>query len=355
MSILSLSDVGREIGAVTILENVSVSVAAGERIGLVGPNGAGKTTLLRMMIGRDEPDRGRVDRARGVNIEVLAQESSHDPRLLGAATLTDAVRSGAEEITRIANALQVAEAAGSVATPEYAAARQRFDALEGYTIDDRVASALRGLGFPTSRHGEPPSRLSGGEQTRVALARLVIADPDLLLLDEPTNHLDIDSRRALLDALNDYEGAVILITHDRSLMELVADRLWLAADGGIEPFDGDMADYAAFVLDRARQAGRSPTQVKAEPEPVAPAPAPPKAKVPTGSARRRAETAEAALAKANELLEAIDRSLTDPGTFASDPSKAAELGRRRNVAQAALEAAEQEWIAAQEAYETLRG
>ena len=113
MSILSLSDVGREIGAVTILENVSVSVAAGERIGLVGPNGAGKTTLLRMMIGRDEPDRGRVDRARGVNIEVLAQESSHDPRLLGAATLTDAVRSGAEEITRIANALQEAEAAGA--------------------------------------------------------------------------------------------------------------------------------------------------------------------------------------------------------------------------------------------------
>ena len=123
MSILSLSDVGREIGAVTILENVSVSVAAGERIGLVGPNGAGKTTLLRMMIGRDEPDRGRVDRARGVNIEVLAQESSHDPRLLGAATLADAVRSGAEEITRIANALQEAEAAGSVGTPEYAAAR----------------------------------------------------------------------------------------------------------------------------------------------------------------------------------------------------------------------------------------
>ncbi len=86
--------------------------------------------------------------------------------------------------------------------------------------------------------------------------------PHLLILDEPTNHLDIDSRRALLDALNDYEGAVILITHDRSLIELVADRLWLAADGHVKPFNGDMDDYAAFVLDRARMATRSPAQTR---------------------------------------------------------------------------------------------
>src|SRR5205085_5941921 len=108
--------------------------------------------------------------------------------------------------------------------------------------------------------------------------------PHLLILDEPTNHLDIDSRRALLDALNDYEGAVILITHDRSLMELVADRLWLAAEGGITPFDGDMEDYARFVLDRARMAARAPGQVA--PEPAKPEPAaspPPRAKVPTGT------------------------------------------------------------------------
>ena len=84
-----------------------------------------------------------------------------------------------------------------------------------------------------------------------------MAAPHLLILDEPTNHLDIDSRRALLEALNDYEGAVILITHDRSLMELVADRLWLAADGTIKPFDGDMDDYASFVLDRARRDPRT--------------------------------------------------------------------------------------------------
>src|SRR6185369_9002341 len=126
------------------------------------------------------------------------------------------------------------------------------------------------------------ANLSGGERARLLLNMVALEAPHLLILDEPTNHLDIDSRRALLDALNDYEGAVILITHDRSLMELVADRLWLAAEGGIEPFDGDMEDYAAFVLERARLAARSPTQVK--PAPVVAAPPPPpvaKPKVPT--------------------------------------------------------------------------
>jgi ATP-binding cassette subfamily F protein 3 len=180
--------------------------------------------------------------------------------------------------------------------------------------------------------------------------------PHLLILDEPTNHLDVDSRRALLDALNEYDGAVILITHDRSLMELVADRLWLAADGTIRPFDGDMEDYARFVLDRARVAARAPTQVAA-PEPVAAPPPPParKAKVPTGPARRRAEAAEAALARAADALAQIDRALADPAVFTAQPAKAADLGRRRTVAQAAMEAAELEWMEAHEAYEAVKG
>jgi ATP-binding cassette subfamily F protein 3 len=102
--------------------------------------------------------------------------------------------------------------------------------------------------------------LSGGERARLLLNLVAMAAPHLLILDEPTNHLDIDSRRALLEALNDYEGAVILITHDRSLIDLVADRLWLAADGHIKPFRGDMDDYARFVLDRAKAGVRAPSQ-----------------------------------------------------------------------------------------------
>ncbi|MGH7064463.1 MAG: ATP-binding cassette domain-containing protein, partial [Stellaceae bacterium] len=112
--------------------------------------------------------------------------------------------------------------------------------------------ARRATGAPR-RGGLPPSGvagdLSGGEKARLLLGLATFTGPNLMILDEPTNHLDIDSRRALLDALNDYEGAVVLITHDRSLMEMVADRLWLTADGAVTPFDGDMEDYARFVLD----------------------------------------------------------------------------------------------------------
>src|SRR6185503_6390225 len=151
------------------------------------------------------------------------------------------------------------------------------------------------------------------------------------------------------EALNDYEGAVILITHDRSLMEMVADRLWLAADGTIQPFDGDMEDYAAFVLERARKAARDTEKPSAAAPEPAPAPAP-KPKVPTGSARRRAEAAEAALTRAQGELAEVDRALSDPQVFSKDSARATDLGRRRDAAQNAVAAAEQEWLEAQEAY-----
>jgi ATP-binding cassette subfamily F protein 3 len=147
---------------------------------------------------------------------------------------------------------------------------------------------------------------------------------------------------------------VILITHDRSLMELVADRLWLAADGTIQPFDGDLEDYARFVLERARAAGRAPTQVK-EPEAAPPPPPPtPSRKAPTGNLRRRAEAAEAALARAAQALEAVDAQLTDPKVLGGSTARLAELAHKRAEAHAALEAAEQEWLEAQEAYETVK-
>ena len=270
MSLLTLTGIGREIGAVTILSDVSVSVAAGERIGLVGPNGAGKTTLLRMMVGREEPDGGKVERARGVRIEVLAQESSHDPKLLEAATLTEAVRGGAEEITRIAAELHAAEIGGGAASPEYAAARQRFDALEGYTIDDRVAAALRGLGFPTARHSESPKLLSGGEQTRVALARLVIADPDLLLLDEPTNHLDVEAIEWLEGALRARRGALVVASHDRAFLDTVVDRVWEVRNHTVTRFRGNYSAYSqqreAKEEDADRDAERRTKEIAREKE-----------------------------------------------------------------------------------------
>jgi ATP-binding cassette subfamily F protein 3 len=121
-------------------------------------------------------------------------------------------------------------------------------------------SRLAQFGLSHDKQSTKVESLSGGERARLLLNLVAMEAPHLLILDEPTNHLDIDSRRALLDALNDYEGAVVLITHDRSLMEMVADRLWLAADGHVRSFDGDMDDYAKFVLDRVKNAGRAPAQ-----------------------------------------------------------------------------------------------
>ena len=121
-------------------------------------------------------------------------------------------------------------------------------------------SRLAQFGLSFDKQDTTIANLSGGERARLLLNLIAMGAPHLLILDEPTNHLDIDSRRALLDALNDYEGAVILITHDRSLIDLVADRLWLTADGHIEAFKGDMDDYARFVLDRARAGTVAPSQ-----------------------------------------------------------------------------------------------
>ena len=316
--LLRLEDGVAGYGGAPILRRMNLRLDVDDRIGLLGVNGAGKSTFAKIAAGALSLEAGQLHRSGKLKVGWFHQHQieAMDPT----DTPLDIIRR---------------------AQPEATEAKRR--------------AILASFGIGVSKVETTVANLSGGERARLLLNMVAMEAPHLLILDEPTNHLDIDSRRALLDALNEYDGAVILITHDRSLMELVADRLWLAADGTIEPFDGDMDDYARFVLDRARMAARAPTQVREEPakavEPPAP---PPRPKVPTGTARRRAENAEAALARAMEELARIDSALTDPSVFAKDPAKAAELGRRRDVAEAAVEAAEAEWLAAQEAYEALR-
>ncbi|MDR3506397.1 MAG: ABC-F family ATP-binding cassette domain-containing protein, partial [Caulobacteraceae bacterium] len=216
-----------------ILKKLNLRLDVDDRIGLLGVNGAGKSTFAKMIAEALPIASGHMHRDRRIKVGWFHQ---HQIEAL------DPTDTPLEIVRR--------------AMPESSEAQRR--------------SKLAQFGLGYDKAETTVASLSGGERARLLLNLVAMEAPHLLILDEPTNHLDIDSRRALLDALNDYEGAVILITHDRSLMELVADRLWLAADGTVKPFDGDMEDYAKFVLDRARVAARAPTQVREETVPVKP-------------------------------------------------------------------------------------
>ena len=316
--LLRLEGVSAGYDETPILKHLNLRLDLDDRIGLLGVNGAGKSTFAKLVAGALKPQTGEFTRSARLKVGWFHQ---HQIEALNPKdTPLDIIRTVMPEASEASRRARLAQ---------YGLGHQKVET----TVDS----------------------LSGGERARLLLNLVALEAPHLLILDEPTNHLDIDSRRALLDALNEYEGAVILITHDRSLMELVADRLWLASDGTIAPFDGDMDDYAKFVIDRAKQAGKAPTQVRAaEPVDVPKPPPPPKTKVPTGTARRRAESAEAALARATSAVAELDKALTDPKVFIENPAKAAELGRKREQAQAALDKAEQEWLDAVEAYEAVK-
>ena len=211
-----------------VLRNLNLRLDVDDRIGLLGVNGAGKTTFAKMVAGA---------------LPLLAGQMKREQR----------IRVGWFHQHQI-------EALDPADTPLDILRRERPDDGE---LSRRSRLAQFGLSF--DKQETTVANLSGGERARLLLNLVAMAAPHLLILDEPTNHLDIDSRRALLDALNDYEGAVILITHDRSLIELVADRLWLTADGRIRPFAGDMDDYARFILERAKLAASLSPEVDLAP------------------------------------------------------------------------------------------
>ncbi len=206
-----------------VLRNLNLRLDVDDRIGLLGVNGAGKSTFAKLLAGALPLLSGSMNRESRIKVGWFHQHQI--------------------------------EALDPEDTP--------LDIIRRELPDDSESSRrsrLAQFGLSFDKQDTTIANLSGGERARLLLNLIAMGAPHLLILDEPTNHLDIDSRRALLDALNDYEGAVILITHDRSLIDLVADRLWLTADGHIEAFKGDMDDYARFVLDRARAGTVAPSQ-----------------------------------------------------------------------------------------------
>jgi ATP-binding cassette subfamily F protein 3 len=265
MSIVRLAGVTREVGTFVILDAIDAAIALGDRIGLVGPNGAGKTTLLRLASGRDEPDRGTVQRKRNLSIGLLAQEAHFDAVFMAAPDLRTAVRTGAAHLEAMADELAALERAGRAAEPAYADLQHRFDVLGGYSLDQRVDSALSGLGFARDEWAKPPSALSGGEQTRAALARLVIADPDLLLLDEPTNHLDLDALEWLEDHLRRRAGSLLVASHDRAFLDATVTRIWELRDRRLTAFRGD---YSAYHRQREERDARAAKDAETQAESI---------------------------------------------------------------------------------------
>jgi ATP-binding cassette subfamily F protein 3 len=270
MSILRFAGVTREIGTFVILDEIEAAVAVGDRIGLVGPNGAGKTTMLRLAAGRDEPDRGTLVRKRGLSIGLLAQESHFDAAFMAAPDLRTAVRTGAAHLDVMAEELAAFERDGRVGEGAYADLLHRYEVLGGYTLDQRVESTLSGLGFRREEWIRPPTGLSGGEQTRAALARLVIADPDLLLLDEPTNHLDLDALEWLEEHLRRRAGSLIVASHDRAFLDATVARVWELRDRRLTVFRGDYSAYHRQREERdaraAKDAGTQAEQIAREQE-----------------------------------------------------------------------------------------
>ena len=252
--ILQLEQISKSFGGRTLFSGVSLRLEEYDRLALVGPNGAGKTTLLNIVSGQEDADEGRVVLAKGARVGYLEQEAIE----MEDRSIFEEVMASQVEILEAEQRLHRLEASlGENPTEQQLAAagraRDAYEVLGGYTIEAKVRSVLFGLGFKESDLGRSTSEFSGGWQMRIALAKLLIRNPEVLLLDEPTNHLDLESVRWLEGFLRTYEGAVIVVSHDRAFMDNMVDRVAEVADGTVNLYKGN---YAAYLKAREERLER---------------------------------------------------------------------------------------------------
>ena len=305
-SLLSLRDVDAGYGAdARILANVGFGLEAGDRIGLLGVNGAGKSTLVKTLVGELAPMSGERIAHPDLRIGYFAQHT------------VESLVMGTSPIDHLK------ELSPNTATQEF-------------------RNFLGGWQFPGDRAFEVIDNFSGGEKARLALALLAWNKPNLLLLDEPTNHLDLEMREALAEALSDFDGAIVMVSHDRHLIGLVSDQYWRVHDGIVEPFDGDLDDYAAWLRTRPGADNPKTPAPKAAPVVAAPvaAPAPAKSKVNP----HKLQKAEERVARLEAKLADCEAQMADPAVYA-DAGKVADLGRQQLQLRGELEVAEAELLA----------
>ncbi|MCB9138097.1 MAG: ABC-F family ATP-binding cassette domain-containing protein [Caldilineaceae bacterium] len=265
MSLLTLSNLSRSFGDIDIFVGLSGSIPNDAKIGLVGPNGIGKTTLLRILAGLDAPTTGQVTAASGTRIGYLRQEAmeafaERDNTVHGEMlTVFSGLREQEDALRRLEQRM-AHDGATEALLAEYSRIQERFERAGGYDYEVRIKQILQGLGFSEARWNLPLSQLSGGQKTRALLARLLLERPDLLILDEPTNHLDVETIEWLENLLRTWEGALLIVSHDRYFLDKVVNRIWEMSRTGMEEYRGN---YSAYLLQRQERWARRDAEFQA--------------------------------------------------------------------------------------------
>ena len=288
----SFDKCGIGYGERVVLRNISLRMDPDDRIALLGSNGNGKSTFAKLLCGKLKPMLGEMHHHSKITVGYFAQHQLDE---------LDESQTPFEYVSRL--------------MPDVPVAQRR--------------ARLGAVGFGAQLADSPCTTLSGGEKARLLFFLATFHAPHVLVMDEPTNHLDIDSREALIHAINEYEGAVVLISHDRHIIETCADLLWLVRDGTVKPFDGDMDDYTNLVL------GRRAISKKAE--------TPKKAAQPTGG-KKQTTSLEVRMEKQREKISILDAALADHTIYAQEPKKAADFARLRGQLVEELDALENQWL-----------
>jgi ATP-binding cassette subfamily F protein 3 len=290
-------------GGNPVLRNITLRLDPDDRIALLGANGNGKSTFAKLLCGK---------------LATMSGEMKHPPRL--------SVGYFAQH--------QLDELSPERSPYDY------FSELMPERTQAQRRARLGAYGFGAALADSKCKTLSGGEKARLLFALAAFHAPHILVLDEPTNHLDVDSREALIHAINEYEGAVILISHDRHIIETCADRLWLVADGSVKPFEGDMDDYAELILGRASQ--------KRDAAPAAAIkPLPQRQRVAPAVLKKKIQEIRLKMSKIQEKIGVLDRALNDGQLYVADPKKAADFATLRAKLGRDLEEQENAWLEAQ--------
>src|SRR6266545_706578 len=249
---IQLSNLTKSFGDRVLLDHVTWQITDRERVGLCGPNGAGKTTLLRMMAGLDEPDSGAILKPAGLTAGYLPQDGlTHAGRSVfdeAAAAFADllAMKREMHALEERLGDPDIPEADHDAMLHRYSDLQDRFRLHDGYSIELKTSTVLQGLGFKTTDFERPTETFSGGWQMRIALAKLLLGEPNLLLLDEPTNHLDLEARNWLEEYLNAYPHAVILVSHDRFFLDAVVTRI---ADLTLRTLTDYIGNYSRYLVE----------------------------------------------------------------------------------------------------------